>query len=87
MNLFPRPQVMSSLLLALSIDYSMFLLTRLVDELEAEKDMREAVETALATSGHTVVGSGTALMLCFVALCFFPVRGATEKAGRARSGA
>jgi uncharacterized membrane protein YdfJ with MMPL/SSD domain len=68
------PALMSSVLLALSIDYSLFLLTRYAEEISNGKPVREAVELAILFAGHTIVGSGSTLCLCFAALMFFPLQ-------------
>lgn len=76
------PAIMASLQIAVSIDYSLFLLTRFQEEIAATKHedretserVRSAVEGMLTHSGKTVVGSGLTLCSCFVALLFFPVQ-------------
>merc|ERR1719258_130960 len=68
------PGVMSCILLAVSIDYSLFMLTRLTEEVDEGATIEVALEASLASSGHTVLGSGFTLALCFLALCFFPLK-------------
>jgi len=68
------PPVMMAMLLAVSIDYALFLLTRFKEETEAGVELEPALEKMLASSGHTVVASGSTLAFCFVALLFFPVQ-------------
>jgi hypothetical protein len=68
------PGVMSCILLAVSIDYSLFMLTRLTEEVDEGATIERALEASLASSGHTVLGSGCTLALCFLALCFFPLK-------------
>jgi predicted RND superfamily exporter protein len=68
------PGVMSCILLAVSIDYSLFMLTRLTEEVNEGSTIEAALEASLVSSGHTVLGSGFTLALCFLALCFFPLK-------------
>jgi uncharacterized membrane protein YdfJ with MMPL/SSD domain len=87
---------MMSLLVAMSIDYSLFLLTRYREQLVAGipfffcqelfpvisglriifflgDDPRQAVERMLSTAGHTVLVSGTTLIVCFLGLVVLPL--------------
>jgi uncharacterized membrane protein YdfJ with MMPL/SSD domain len=96
---------MMSLLVAMSIDYSLFLLTRYREQLVAGisffslsrtfpvistfftadifflsnliifpgDDSRQAVERLLSTAGHTVLVSGTTLIVCFLGLVVLPL--------------
>jgi len=66
--------LMYATLMAISIDYALFLLTRFKEEIEANVEVTAAVEAMLTYSGHTVCGSGLTLMFCFFALLFFPVQ-------------
>ena len=60
--------------LAMSIDYSLFLLTRFREELvNRKRPYRAAVITMLETSGHTVLVSGITLTLCFFGMLLIPV--------------
>ena len=52
---------MMSITLAVSIDYSLFILSRYREEIVQGLDVRAAVEQALGTAGHTVLVSGTTL--------------------------
>lgn len=67
------PALMSTMLLAVAVDYSLFLLSRLVEETARGLPLEEAVEKSLSTSGHTILGSGSTLVVCFGALAMFPV--------------
>jgi len=67
------PSFMLAMQIALSIDYALFLLTRLREELGLGASMSDAVAVTLACSGKTIVGSGFTLILCFVSLLSFPV--------------
>jgi hypothetical protein len=66
------PSVMMSSVIAMSIDYSLFLLSRYREELKAGKDVTEAVLYMTWAAGHTVLVSGSTLVLCFLSLMFFP---------------
>jgi len=75
------PSMMMSLLIAMSIDYSLFFLTRFREELEgplrhdvdAARRVRTAVRGTMRTAGFTVLLSGFTLMLSFSMICIFPV--------------
>jgi len=68
------PAVMMSMLLAISIDYALFLLSRFQEEIKSGEDVDTAVHQMLLHSGHTICGSGFTLALCFVSLLFFPLQ-------------
>mmetsp|Transcript_71789 Transcript_71789/g.185174 ORF Transcript_71789/g.185174 Transcript_71789/m.185174 type:complete len:875 (-) Transcript_71789:107-2731(-) len=68
------PTLMSAILVALSIDYALFLLTRLSEELGGGATMKDASAVMLASSGKTIIGSGLTLCLCFVGLLAFPIQ-------------
>eukprot|EP00928_Gymnodinium_smaydae_P023788 TRINITY_DN19490_c0_g1_i1.p1 TRINITY_DN19490_c0_g1~~TRINITY_DN19490_c0_g1_i1.p1 ORF type:complete len:872 (-),score=77.19 TRINITY_DN19490_c0_g1_i1:183-2798(-) len=67
------PPVMMSTLIAVSIDYALFLLTRFKEEIPYTSTVDEAVHRMLSFSGHVVLTSGVILSLCFVSLLFIPV--------------
>ncbi|EGD81811.1 hypothetical protein PTSG_11885 [Salpingoeca rosetta] len=67
------PSIMMSGTIAMSIDYSLFLLSRFREELQLGMDVDEAVLYMLWTAGHTISVSGTTLAVCFFGLMFFPV--------------
>lgn len=52
---------MMSITLAVSIDYSLFILSRYREEIIQGLEVGAAVEQALGTAGHTVLVSGTTL--------------------------
>ncbi len=67
------PALMLAAALALSVDYSLFLLSRFNLEVhERGRPARDAVVTMLETSGHTVLVSGTTLCLCFLGMLLIP---------------
>ena len=70
-----QPNIMLFLCLALSIDYSFFLLTRLQEERKKGEAYEAAVWTSFKQSGETIVVSGSILVVTWCALCFFPVYG------------
>lgn len=53
--------VMMSITLAVSIDYSLFILSRYREEIIQGLEVEAAVEQSLGTAGHTVLVSGTTL--------------------------
>lgn len=67
------PSLMLATALAMSIDYSLFMLTRFHTETAAGKDVPEALSIVLATSGRIVLVSGLTLMLCFLMMNVLPV--------------
>ena len=67
------PSLMLASALAMSIDYSLFLLSRFSEEVHAGHGAARAVEVMLATSGHTVAVSGSTLTLCFLGMLLMPV--------------
>jgi predicted RND superfamily exporter protein len=68
------PSVMSSVTLALSIDYSLFLLSRFREEVRSKKNpsRTQVIINMMQFAGHTVLVSGCTICLCFLALLFFP---------------
>lgn len=67
------PSVMMSLVIALSIDYSLFLLSRYREELIRGRNNFEAVHLMMEHAGHTIGVSGITLAICFIGLIFFPI--------------
>ena len=59
------PAVMMSITLAVSIDYSLFILSRYREEIVLGLTVQDAVEKCLSTAGHTVLVSGTTLAVRF----------------------
>jgi len=72
MNVFSGASaLMMSILIAMSIDYGLFLLTRFREELERPGITNElAVARMLHSAGHTIVVSGLTLSMCFFGLMF-----------------
>merc|ERR1719498_285241 len=69
-----QPNIMLFLCLALSIDYSFFLLTRFQEEREScGADFHEALSRSLTYSGETILLSGGVLIIQWLALALFPV--------------
>eukprot|EP01062_Namystynia_karyoxenos_P062451 TRINITY_DN55332_c0_g1_i1.p1 TRINITY_DN55332_c0_g1~~TRINITY_DN55332_c0_g1_i1.p1 ORF type:complete len:1016 (+),score=393.96 TRINITY_DN55332_c0_g1_i1:99-3146(+) len=82
------PSLMMSILVAMSIDYSLFLLTRYRDEvrrrlppLESEQRFApglpryrlECIQNMVGTAGETIAVSALTLGVCFLALLIFPM--------------
>ena len=67
------PSIMMSLTIAMSIDYSLFLLTRLTENLAYGGTLDQSIESMLEHAGHTVIASGTTLICCFLGFIFFPL--------------
>lgn len=66
------PSVMMSLTIAVSIDYSLFILSRYREEIVDGRSTELAVLATLCTAGHTVLISGSTLFVAFLGLMFFP---------------
>ncbi|MBY9002160.1 MAG: MMPL family transporter, partial [Candidatus Heimdallarchaeota archaeon] len=67
------PSIMMSLVIALSIDYSLFLLTRYREEIVKHEDNSEAIKQMSKHAGHTITLSGLTLAITFLGLIFFPL--------------
>jgi uncharacterized membrane protein YdfJ with MMPL/SSD domain len=67
------PSLMMSLNVAMSIDYSLFLLVRYRKEAQVGGNHREAVELMMRYAGHTVLVSGVTLVACFLGMLFYPI--------------
>jgi uncharacterized membrane protein YdfJ with MMPL/SSD domain len=68
------PSVMMSCTVAMSFDYSLFLLSRYQEEVvQRGAQLEDAVHAMLCCAGHTVLVSGFTLMICWLGLTFFPV--------------
>ncbi|MHA1202310.1 MAG: MMPL family transporter [Candidatus Heimdallarchaeaceae archaeon] len=67
------PSIMMSLVIALSIDYSLFLLTRYREEILKHNDNSEATKKMSKHAGHTITLSGLTLAITFLGLIFFPL--------------
>lgn len=68
------PSVMMSLVIALSIDYSLFLLSRYREEIMKNKTVSESVLQMSKHAGHTITVSGLTLVVTFLGLVFFPLQ-------------
>lgn len=66
------PNIMMSLSIAMSIDYSLFLLTRYREEIIAGRTPLNAVRLMTFHSGKIVLASGSTLAITFLGLVFFP---------------
>jgi uncharacterized membrane protein YdfJ with MMPL/SSD domain len=67
------PSLMLSTTIAMSIDYSLFMLSRFREEVFINVPPEIAIATMVASSGHTVLVSGMTLSLCFAGLLLFPM--------------
>ncbi|MCG3259754.1 MAG: MMPL family transporter [Candidatus Heimdallarchaeota archaeon] len=68
------PSIMMSLVIALSIDYSLFLLSRYREEIMKNKSVSESVLLMSKHAGHTITVSGLTLAVTFLGLVFFPLQ-------------
>ena len=68
------PSIMMSLVIALSIDYSLFLLSRYREEIMKNKSTSESVLQMSKHAGHTITVSGLTLAVTFLGLVFFPLQ-------------
>ncbi len=68
------PSIMMSLVIALSIDYSLFLLSRYREEIMKNKSVSESVLQMSKHAGHTITVSGLTLAITFLGLVFFPLQ-------------
>lgn len=59
--------------LCLSLDYSLFIISRFRDELTHQQSMEEAITKTLSTAGYAVFFSGMAVFISLSALLFFPI--------------
>lgn len=67
------PAMMMSASIAMSIDYSLFLLSRYREELVDGNTNRNSVFRMMMTAGHTITVSGITLAICFLGLMIFKV--------------
>ncbi|HLH64053.1 MAG TPA: MMPL family transporter [Ktedonobacteraceae bacterium] len=66
-------QVVTMLGLGLAIDYSLFIVTRFREELQAdENDVRGAIQRTMATAGRTILFSGLTVSTSLLSLLLFP---------------
>jgi len=66
------PSMMMAVALGMSIDYSLFLLTRFQKEVSNGRSAVKAVTIMLGTSGKIVLVSGLTLLLCFLMMLVLP---------------
>eukprot|EP00051_Salpingoeca_urceolata_P014586 m.186049 g.186049 ORF g.186049 m.186049 type:complete len:899 (-) comp18128_c0_seq3:143-2839(-) len=66
------PSMMASACIAMSIDYSLFLLTRFGEEIQRGRSLVGSAAHTMATAGHTIVVTGLTLAACFFGLLMFP---------------
>jgi RND superfamily putative drug exporter len=59
--------------LCLSLDYSLFVISRFCDELKKGRDAREAMAYTQATAGKAIFFSGVAVFVSLSALLLFPI--------------
>lgn len=59
--------------LCLSLDYSLFIISRFRDELEKEQSTMDSIAITIATAGKAVFFSGLAVFISISVLVFFPV--------------
>jgi uncharacterized membrane protein YdfJ with MMPL/SSD domain len=69
--------------IGVAVDYSMFVLARFREELDAGAEPAGAVDTAMRTSGTAVVFSGLTVVLALLALWLVPVRAVQSMAAGA----
>jgi putative drug exporter of the RND superfamily len=67
------PLMVFAFLFGLSMDYEVFILTRIREEYDAAGDARQAVVTGLGRTGRLVTGAAAILMLSFVAMSTGPM--------------
>ena len=67
------PPFLIAVVLAMSIDYSLFLLSRFQKETERFASPEEALRIAMATSGRIVVQAAVTLACCFSCVLMIPV--------------
>ncbi len=67
------PSIVMSLVIALSIDYSLFLLSRFREEILKRKTVSDSVKLMNEHAGHTITVSGLTLAVTFLGLIFFPL--------------
>ena len=65
------PSIMMSLTLGMGIDYSLFLLSRYVED---TTDKNRAIRLTVQHGGNVVLLSGLTLMCTFLGLCFLPLQ-------------
>ncbi|CAK9021866.1 Membrane protein YdfJ [Durusdinium trenchii] len=69
------PSTMVFLGIALAIDYSLFMLTRYMEEAESGASTELALKSTMRQSGHVVMISASVLIICYVGVLFYPSGG------------
>lgn len=64
------PSIMTSLTLGMGIDYTLFLLSRYLEDVS---DKQNAIQRMIYYGGHVLLLSGLTLMCTFLGLCFLPL--------------
>ena len=67
------PEIMVSTAVALSIDYSLFLLTRLLEGIKGGATLWQSVQDMVANTGHTITVSGGLIALAFLSALLMPI--------------
>ena len=67
------PSLMMSITIAMSIDYSLFLLSRFMEELSKGQPVEDAIVSMVHGAGHTILVSGGTLVCCFLGMLIFPM--------------
>lgn len=67
------PALMLSISLGMGIDYSLFLLTRLMDFLRKDKPLEASVFLMMRSAGHVIIVSGLTLSACVLGQAFLPM--------------
>ncbi|MFX0125214.1 MAG: MMPL family transporter, partial [Candidatus Hodarchaeota archaeon] len=62
------PVIVTVLGLGVGVDYSIFILTRFIDEIQEGKTREEAIETSVTMSGRAIFSSGLVVIMGFGAL-------------------
>jgi len=68
------PAICMSIIMAMSIDYCLFLLTRFHEELSNRNPPMVAARNMLRYSGETIAKSGLVFLICLASLIFFPLK-------------
>ncbi|ELP90697.1 hypothetical protein EIN_024060 [Entamoeba invadens IP1] len=67
------PAIAVALEVAMSVDYSLFLLSRYSEEIRKDQSHFDAVKTMFRHSGRIIATSGSVLICCFLSCCFYGV--------------
>ncbi|MBL1078942.1 MMPL family transporter [Nocardia sp. 2] len=59
--------------LGLAIDYGLFMVSRFREQIAEGRDTEQAVRTAVATAGRTIVFSATIIVVCVAGVLIFPM--------------